>query len=158
MSGPEFLNFRTQISSSNLSISPEPPPSNDVIRQRFVTEEPPLCECARIGSRPLAGREWNETLSDNRVLDVLNKELSHEHIMFEASGDNIGFGAGAQLYSEDVSSHDYRWDPTCYDGSTMRKAIALTEPPSKYWILGQNCQVYVERVLNTYNALMGRKG
>lgn len=121
-------------------------------RNALEFNEPPYCECARTGDRPLSWLTRLPFFSDNSVLDYFNKEVGHEHIQFTASGDNIGFGPHG-LFSEDVTSYDYNWAPECYDGSTMRKAIAETEPREPYLFAWNNCQSYVEDVLKTYEKL-----
>jgi len=123
--------------------------NEEYFRQRFVKDAPPMSECARVARRPLSWLGWIPGLSSNPLLDLLNKEVSHQHIIFDSSGDNIGYGPRG-MFSEDVTRWPYRYEETCYDGSLMRRAIAWTDPPSWYLGLLSNCQSYVQRVLDRY--------
>lgn len=124
-------------------------------RQSFEDQAPQMSECAYFGRRALSWLRWIPGLSQNSYLDSANKEVSHEHIIFPSTGQNIGFGPHG-LFAEDVASHGYKIDPTCYDGQTMRRAIAATDKPSFYGFVVNNCQSYVERVLSSYQKLLGK--
>ena len=126
--------------------------NEEYFRQRFVRDAPPMSECARVARRPLSWLGWIPGLSSNPLLDLLNKEVSHQHIIFESSGDNIGYGPRG-MFSEDVTRWPYRYEKTCYDGNFMRQAIACTDPPSWYLGLLSNCQSYIQRVLDRYSDL-----
>lgn len=130
---------------------PIPPTEGSALRLAVAENEPPFCECARVAKRPLSWGTWSDSLSRNSTLDEYNKEYSHSHIIFEGSGDNIGFGPGfgdTGLFAEDYRIMDYHFEPECYDGSKMRAAVRSTEPPSFFGLLFNNCQSYVERLLN----------
>lgn len=134
---------------------------------RWVADEPPLCECARIGKRPLS---WTTFVSEYKKLpglDSINQEPFHEHIVFEESGDNVGFGPGSwktkgalagELFAEDVKRYNYSFTDECYDGTIMRRAILETPEPQAYSFFGINCQTYVERVRSTYYSIKERLG
>lgn len=112
--------------------------------------------CAHIGVRPLS---YTPDLAGTRIpiLDDLNKEPVHEHIIFDENGENIGYGPTG-LFTEDVSKQNYRFhDDTCYDPATMRKAIAETAAPKPYGLLFNNCQTYVEQVLKKYSEILKGK-
>jgi hypothetical protein len=87
------------------------------------------------------------------IFDSLNKEWAHEHIIFEQSKSNIGFGPQG-LFSEDLEGQEYLLNSACLDGSLMRQAIEDTKPPSPYLFLFKNCQTYIEGVLNRYQFLL----
>ena len=126
--------------------------ASDRLTSDLQSSEPLFCECARTGKRALSWARWIPGLSSNPVSGWANKEFAHEHIIFDQSGDNIGFGPHG-LFSEDHKSMSYHLDGECYDGSVMRAAIEQTKPPGAYLFFIQNCQTYVERVRDAYNRL-----
>ena len=129
-------------------------PASADVDQTLLAEEPPYCECARTGKRSLSWAAWVPGLSANPLSAALNKEFAHEHVIFDQSRDNIGYGPHG-LFKEDVDKMSYRLDGDCFDGSLMRQAVEETEPPSVYLFFMRNCQTYVERVRDTYQRLKG---
>jgi hypothetical protein len=125
------------------------------LKQDILTSSPPYSECAYVAKRPLSWAVWIKGFSQaakGSFLDRYNKEFSHEHIIFEQSGENIGFGPEG-LFREDVTSYNYRLDSPCFDGARMRQAVSLTQEPRTYFFLFNNCQSFVERVKQVYNLL-----
>jgi hypothetical protein len=121
---------------------------------RVLPNPPAACECARVGRRPLAIAPWVEGLSQNKRADQYNVELSHQHLVFELTKDNVGFGPKG-LFSEKVETKEYRLEPECLDGATLRQAVELVPAPERYGFFRSNCQVYVEQVLTVYRRLRG---
>jgi hypothetical protein len=143
--------------------------------KRLKHRQPPLSECARIGQRQLSWAPWVPGVSKSKgsLLDRHNFELSHEHVFFESSGDNVGWSNNG-IFSEQMCQFEYKMDPTCYDGSLMRAALASMSvapagfAPSKlaritglfgfnrlYDFLRNNCQDFVSRALAQYQKLSG---
>lgn len=125
----------------------------------LLGDEPTYCECAYVAKRPLSWSRWIPGLSklfSGGILDSLNKEWAHEHIIFEQSKSNIGFGPQG-LFSEDIERHEYLLNSVCLDGSLMREAIQDTKPPSFYLFFFKNCQTYIENVLDRYYSLHNAK-
>lgn len=127
--------------------------------KRWIADEPPLCECARIGKRPLSWTPFIPGYKEVSALNAINQEPFHEHIVFEESRDNIGFGPGSwkkdgafagELFAEDVDNYRYTYTDECFDGTIMRRAILETPKPNGYSFFGINCQTYVERVRDAY--------
>ncbi len=117
----------------------------------------PLCECARFGKRALSWAFWIPGFSgskSNGTLDRRNLEFSHEHIKFDASGDNIGFGQHG-LFQEDLSHYSYEWQAECYDGSLVRKAIARMGLQKPYNFITNNCQDFAASVRGVYQRIFG---
>lgn len=158
----------------NLNTSdPMPLSADEEQLRRLKAQQPPLSECARIGQRELSWAPWVPGLSkaQGSYLDKHNYELSHEHIFFESSGDNVGWGEHG-VFSENMCQFEYKMDPTCYDGALMRKALSsvMLAPdgfaPSfvarmagllgfnkLYGFIRNNCQDFVSRVLGRYSKL-----
>ncbi len=120
----------------------------------LIRNEPPLCECARFAKRPLSWAGWISGLSSNKgsLLDRRNLEFSHEHIFFEESGHNIGFGPKG-LFSEDMGSHNYRFGEKCHNGSLLRRAIAQLKDIGSYNFITNNCQDFIEKVRKAYKSI-----
>ncbi len=132
--------------------------NNQKLAQSIASKDPEVCECARFGKRKLSWATWIKGFSKGkkgRFLDRKNIEFSHEHVIWDSSKDNIGFGTKG-LYSEDVDSKDYKYDSKCYDGSLMRKAVSKVKDMGKYWLVGNNCQTYGAKVKNAYQELMSQ--
>jgi len=148
----------------DLHWSPSRAPEGDEICDeryavRLLAERaPPLCECARAVKRPLSVGVWLPGISGwtDMPLDRWNKEFSHEHLVFLASGDNIGFGPQG-LFRETYAEERYVHRSECFDGGLMREAIAATPPPGLYGVFTNNCQHFVAAVLRTYRALVNRR-
>ena len=121
-------------------------------------QDPPLCECARVGKRSLSWAPWLGIFSkgpENSFLNRNNLEMAHEHVYFEGSKDNIGFGPHG-MYEEEVEKLSYRWEQTCYDGTTMREALRTVTPMGSYNFFTNNCQDFMARVKERYRQLWSR--
>lgn len=142
--------------------SPSLPPNQAVpleplgpldLPRTLANRDPLMCECARTGKRPLSWASWIPGFSGGSpFFDRRNLEFSHEHILFEGTGDNIGFGPDG-TYQEDVSAYRYRWDKECYDGSQMREALGQVTISRGYNFFTHNCQDFVEKVRSIYRQL-----
>lgn len=120
------------------------------------SSHPALCECARIGKRPLSWAPWLGAFSygsKGGMLDRNNLEFSHEHILFEGTGENIGFGPHGR-FTEDTSSYRYRWDEHCYSGATLRAALSSVSTPEPYNFFINNCQDFISKVKDRYQELL----
>ena len=129
---------------------------SEQLKHQVETRRPPYCECARVGVRPLFGANdflHSPAMGNRSLLDRANLEVLHEHIFFEASGDNIGFEKQG-LFEEALGVRGYRLDTECYDGHIMREAIRRVKPATSYHLLLRNCQHYVEKVLQVYRGLL----
>lgn len=150
-------------------------PADEERLKRLKDIQPQLSECARIGQRQLSWAPWVSGLSKSKgsFLDRHNFELSHEHIFFESSGDNVGW-SNKGIFSENSCEFEYKMDATCYDGALMRQALASVGvapagfAPSiiaraatrlgvnkLYGFLRNNCQDFVSRTLAQYKKLAG---
>lgn len=126
-----------------------------------IAMQPPLCECAKIGSRPLADGNMpllRPITSRIGYLDRHNLQAEHQHIIFSGTGDNIGLMGGedgAELFEEKKRIEEYviKDEYSCLDGSLVRQAIADTGIPKIYEWLGYNCQRYVDDIRKRYEAL-----
>ncbi len=84
-----------------------------------------------------------------------NKGVFHEHIFFQdgvVPGD-IGFHNGSPSLFEDAANMRgmYQQIKVNLDDAIMRQAVRDVGDPGTYSLLGNNCQAYVERVLNVYD-------
>lgn len=120
------------------------------LNQQLALSEPPYCECARSGKRPLSWAFNVPGLSKNGLLDRLQLEFAHEHLKFDQSGDNIGFGPEG-LYSEDINKYQYSWDKECLNGAQVRSALWGIEVPGYYNFFISNCQKFIEMLRVRYN-------
>ena len=120
--------------------------------QASIAQQPPLCECARFARRSLSWAAWIPGLSKNSLLDGVNKEFSHEHIIFEATKDNFGFGPHG-YFEENLQDYSYDREERCYDGSKMRTLLATLSPAAAYGFLSNNCQRFAESAKGLYDKL-----
>lgn len=128
-----------------------------------IAKDPLQCECAFEARRPLAKQGWVDGLSRNSYLSVPNLELSHQHIIWESTRDNIGFGPGkgwrypfGRLFSEKVDNYDYRYEKDCLNGGKMRDAVLDTPKLSFYSVFVSNCQGWAAKVKERYNELLNK--
>ncbi|MFC1616721.1 RHS repeat-associated core domain-containing protein [Candidatus Margulisiibacteriota bacterium] len=107
--------------------------------------------------RPLKGLPWLGPLSNNRIDDRNNTEISHEQLFFEdKKGGNIGFTGDGTLRS-DSNVHLYRKTKTGFNDSIIRRAVRNV-PLKPYKALGgkqNNCQNWAEDVRQEYYRLLG---
>jgi RHS repeat-associated protein len=122
----------------------------------------PLGE-ARIGYRPLENMPTVIGLRGSSA-DRDNNVVGHEHIWFD-DGSNIGFGDGAGnvdgsgLFTENKSRQDDYTQWVEYDDDIMKKAVKNLGDPGEYSLFwdDNNCQDYVERVVNEYERIKDAK-
>ena len=78
--------------------------------------------------------------------DRLNTELKHEHIFFD-DGSDIGFGPDG-LFSGEKKTEYSSCKKAGTDDARVKKAVSAVGNPGTYKRLTNNCQGYVESVLN----------
>jgi hypothetical protein len=118
----------------------------------FETEAPNYSECAFTGKSALSWAPWIPFLSGGfnySPLNLLNLELSHEHIFFEQSKENIGWGHDG-FFTEAKQDEGYKLDKHCYDGSIIRKILGLVETNREYKPFTNNCQMFVSKIRSRY--------
>ncbi len=149
--------------SGSMELSGEPtlnthPTWNERALKALVQFEPPYCECVRVGKRPLSWAFWIPGFSElqGSLLDKQNLEFSHEHLLWEQSHANIGFGPQG-LFGEDTNRKGYRVKNECLDGSRMRKALQELKDFGTYHLLMRNCQDFVEQAIRAYQQSQKRK-
>ena len=136
-----------------------------------IAEAPQLMsECARTGSGRLSSLVPEQKQTGN-YFDQSNLQGYHEHIFFDATGENVGFfpnkegkGFFGRIYASVASEgsvqskpgtyfEGYSYDATCYDGATMRKALSQVVEDLRYNLRSFNCQDFVSMVLGKYKNL-----
>jgi hypothetical protein len=139
--------------------------------QSLTAEEKPYSECARFGYRRLLAVLPEQRVVDN-LFDRNNIQGFHEHLFWDASGDNVGFFPNKKedggLFAGLISSifapgkiasmpkdyfSGYSYDPTCYNGRLMRAALSqITENP-RYNLGFFNCQDFASLIRERYRTL-----
>jgi hypothetical protein len=125
----------------------------------FELNAPPRSDCAYIGKRALSWATWLPGISGAKkssFLDRNNLEFSHQHIFIGDKSDNIGWGEKG-LFSESSEKYRYYFDSTCYNGQAMRRAISSIQNLARYNPFTNNCQKFIESVLNRYKILVDGK-
>lgn len=133
--------------------------SQEQFLQQFSENQPPYSECARFLKRPLSWATWIPGWSDaddDSWVGYYNKAFSHEHIFFDQSRDQVGFGEHG-LFVEDPNGMGYRDDERCFDGSLVRVALGKVGVIGAYNFLLNNCQSFAERVRNSVQKLTKNK-
>ena len=117
---------------------------------------------AYFAKRELDGVGWLRGLSRNSVLDVLDIEVSHEHLFFgtpEDPLDDLGyFDDGGVRNDRNRKKYHYVVTERGYNDCVMRKAVASVTP-KPYCIVGfmmghDNCQSYANLLRNKYHELI----
>ncbi|WP_299488045.1 DUF4157 domain-containing protein [Acaryochloris sp. IP29b_bin.137] len=144
----EWLQAKLQRSHSAVTHQHQP----TIQRQPLIT-----IQRAWTGRRQLSGlgglgKPWVWRKKGN----LLNLGLYHEHIFFEDGGTpaDIGHMGKAGLGSD--TSHtqsDYARVREGLDDDNMRAAVAHIGNPGEYGLLSNNCQDYVQSVLDHYDTL-----
>ncbi len=130
---------------------PEPAP------QSPQPEPPAYC---RFGKRNLDGMSWLAPLVNNRVGDLLNLELRHEHLFFIQNDrvlDDIGYSEKGRRFSEadvgkpiksleDLKAKGYWLVGRTYDPKIMWEALANLEDGHYYCVLSNQCQDWTDRL------------
>jgi hypothetical protein len=133
--------------------------------------------CARVIWKKLSWMPWSPRWSKDVAggfLDRYNLELAHQHLVFESTGENIGYAPRAivargekrfsdylygTLYSYPNNSYrnprsfEVRASSGCYDEKIMKKAVKKTAAPRYYFLVGSNCQKYIDAVLKNYKKI-----
>lgn len=121
------------LAEPNPKNSSERPAWNRLVLDTLSQSEPPYCECAHFAKRPLSWFAWIPGISSSEgsALDSHNLELSHEHLFWDQSGSNIGFGPHG-LFGESKIRYRYRDEGECFNGSVMRQALTAIDLPGRY--------------------------
>ncbi|HRQ15256.1 MAG TPA: RHS repeat-associated core domain-containing protein, partial [Promineifilum sp.] len=82
----------------------------------------------------------------SRLDDRLNTELKHEHIFFE-DGSDIGFGPDGLFDGEDKAQYR-KCTKVKADDEAVKQAVKTVGDPGIYNLFSNNCQGYVESVLD----------
>lgn len=128
--------------------------------QRAVAS--PVIQRAWTGRRQLGAGALTKLLGKPWVLrqkgNLLRWGGYHEHIFFEDRGSppNVGHMGQRGLGQDTGRENEYaRVEQGLNDGK-MRKAVSANRPmgePGKYALLSNNCQDFVQKVLETYRGL-----
>lgn len=143
------INVCREDDSSYVATQPTQRIKQNLELQKAISAQPPLCECARFEKRALSWAVWLPGVSQNSWLDRVNKEFSHEHIIFEATKDNFGFGPHG-YFEENLSDYSYAPEEQCYDGTKMRRILANLNPADAYGFFSNNCQRFAESIKSLY--------
>ena len=126
-----------------------------------------LDRCAYFIKRRLDNTPWIDYFSQNADLDISNRELVHEQLIFEdgESPSDVGYFSDGKVKSDSVWK-DRKWVrvPGRFNDCVMRKAVAQVTPGT-YSLLGNskknipqyNCQDYAEALRAKYNELIKDK-
>lgn len=115
-----------------------------------VIKEPNICECAYFVKRPISVLPWVRGVSSNDTLDKINLELSHQHIVFSDTKQNIGFGPAG--YFSDSDNKVYFEQSKCYDASLVRDSIRkffeskYVIKKHTYNLFKNNCQHFIDNI------------
>ena len=123
--------------------------------------------CAYFIKRRLDWTPWIDRFSQNADLDIQNRELVHEQLIFEDNGETTGAGYfGDSKVHEDNNWKNVKWVrvPGWYNDCVMRKAVKHVKP-LPYSLLGDekkgvpqyNCQNYADDLRKKYRELIRDK-
>lgn len=118
--------------------------------------------CAYFVKRRLDYFPWVRGLSENADLDIENRELVHEHLIFEDDGPTSGAGYfGDGKVHENDHWQKVKWVrvPGHYNDCVMRKAVDSVKP-KPYTLIGSNqynCQDYADDLRAKYRELIRDK-
>jgi uncharacterized membrane protein HdeD (DUF308 family) len=143
--------------------TPEPAPNSR------LPDPPVYC---RFGKRDLDGTSWLAPLVNNRVGDVLNLELRHEHLFFIQNDrvlDDIGYSEKGRRFSEadfgkpiksleELKANGYWLFGRTYDPEIMREALANLEDGHYYCVLSNQCQDWTDRLRRAAERLEKARG
>jgi|GEM_PF-1310766 len=143
--------------------TPEPAPNSG------LPEPPVYC---RFGKRGLDGLSWLAPLVNNRIGDLLNLELRHEHLFFLQNDrvlDDIGYSEKGRRFSEadfgkpiknleDLTATGYWLVGRRYDPGVMREALASLEDGHYYCVFSNQCQDWTDRLRRAAERLEKARG
>jgi uncharacterized membrane protein HdeD (DUF308 family) len=143
--------------------TPEPAPNSG------LPEPPVYC---RFGKRDLDGMSWLAPLVNNRIGDLLNLELRHEHLFFLQNDrvlDDIGYSEKGRRFSEadfgkpiknleDLKATGYWLVGRRYDPGVMREALASLEDGHYYCVFSNQCQDWTDRLRRAAERLEKARG
>jgi uncharacterized membrane protein HdeD (DUF308 family) len=114
----------------------------------------------RFGKRNLDRISWLAPLLNNRIGDLLNLELRHEHLFFIQNDrvlDDIGYSEKGRRFSEadfgkpirsleDLKANGYWLVGRSYDPAIMREALASLRDGYYYCVFSNQCQDWTDRL------------
>jgi len=133
------------------------------------TEPPVYC---RFGKRDLDRMSWLAPLMNNRIGDLLNLELRHEHLFFiqndRVLGD-IGYSEKGRRFSEadfgkpissleDLKANGYWLVGRSYRPEIMREALAHLNDGHYYCVFSNQCQDWTDRLRRAAERLENERG
>jgi uncharacterized membrane protein HdeD (DUF308 family) len=115
---------------------------------------------AQFGKRNLDGISWLYPLFNNRLGDLLNLELRHEHLFFIQGDrvlDNVGYSEKGRRFKEedfgkkietldDLQKAGYWLTGRRYRPEVMRRALEIQEDGAYYNLFSNQCQDWVDRL------------
>jgi uncharacterized membrane protein HdeD (DUF308 family) len=146
-----------------------PPDTSESVPNSPLAEPPVYC---RFGKRDLDGMSWLAPLVNNRVGDLLNLELRHEHLFFIQNDrvlDDIGYSEKGRRFSEadfgkpikgleDLKANGYWLVGRTYDPEIMREALAELEDGHYYCVFSNQCQDWTDRLRRAAERLEKARG
>lgn len=129
-------------------------------------------EYCRFGKRNLDGMSWLYPLVNNRLGDLLNVELRHEHLFFiqgDRIGENIGYSEKGQRFHEedygkelktlaDLKPNGYWLEGRRYDPGCMREALDQIDDGAYYSVLSNQCQDWTDRLKRAAGRIERERG
>lgn len=117
-------------------------------------------EYCRFGKRNLDGMSWLYPLVNNRIGDLLNVELRHEHLFFiqgDRIRENIGYSEKGKRFHEeefgkelktlaDLKPSGYWLEGRRFDPGCMREALNQIDDGAYYSVLSNQCQDWTDRL------------
>lgn len=126
----------------------------------------------RFGKRDLDRISWLGPLLNNRIGDLLNLELRHEHLFFIQNDrvlDDIGYSEKGRRFSEadfgkpirtleDLKANGYWLLGRSYDPEIMRDALTSLRDGHYYCVFSNQCQDWTDRLRRTAERLEKERG
>ena len=126
----------------------------------------------RFGKRDLDRMSWLAPLMNNRIGDLLNLELRHEHLFFIQNDrvlDDIGYSEKGRRFSEadfgkpissleDLKANGYWLVGRSYDPEIMREALARLKDGRYYCVFSNQCQDWTDRLRRAAERLEKARG
>jgi uncharacterized membrane protein HdeD (DUF308 family) len=126
----------------------------------------------RFGKRNLDRMSWLAPLMNNRIGDLLNLELRHEHLFFIQNDrvlEDIGYSEKGRRFSEadfgkpissleDLKSNGYWLVGRSYDPEIMREALARLKDGQYYCVFSNQCQDWTDRLRRAAERLEKERG
>ena len=93
----------------------------------------------------------------NSQADKDNNMVAHQHIWVSKT-ENIGFAPQGLFEESPSNKNEYIYMDCSYDAKIIKKAINNVGNPGEYsfWLDDNNCQDYVDRVIQEYKNIKGK--